>query len=135
MIAGSVCFYQLGQKIVSSRESVPENARQVVYYSLAIGHHVGVMDCFCVLMKVPLDDYRLWIDRLPEGSARQKMEGVLRWGEIEVNQSHVSELMPVLQAGLPGMNEVEVEWTSKLIGSLEKIVEEPALYLMVRRMN
>ena len=52
----------------------------MIYYSLAIGHHVGVMDCFQSLMEIPLDDYRQWIVRLPEGAARRKLEGCAEMG-------------------------------------------------------
>ena len=53
-----VAFYRLSRKIVNNQESIPEDARQVMYYSLAIGHHVGVMDCFSELMAVPAEEYR-----------------------------------------------------------------------------
>ena len=126
-------FYQLTHKFVNDEKSIPEEARQVIYYSLAIGHHVGVMDCFKSLMEIPLEDYRQWIARLPEGIGRHKLEGLLKWGEIEINSSHSSELCPALDAGLPQMNPAETGWTGVLIQCLQKMVEEPALYLMVRK--
>ncbi len=49
-------FYQLTHKFVNNDAYIPENAQQVMYYSLAIGHHVGVMDCFKSLMEIPLDE-------------------------------------------------------------------------------
>ena len=126
-------FYQLTHKFVNDEKAIPEEARQVIYYSLAIGHHVGVMDCFKSLMEIPLEDYRQWVARLPEGVGRHKLEGLLKWGEIEINSSHSSELFPALDAGLPQMNAAETGWTGVLIQCLQKMVEEPALYLMVRK--
>ncbi len=126
-------FYQLTHKFVNDEKAIPEQARQVIYYSLAIGHHVGVMDCFQSLMEVPLDGYRQWIARLPEGDGRHKLEGLLKWGEIEINSSHAAELFPALDAGLPAMSEAEKGWTGVLAGCLRKMAEEPALYLMVRK--
>ncbi len=41
-----VFFYLLNERFVENDEQVPEQAKQVMYYSLAIGHHVGVIDCF-----------------------------------------------------------------------------------------
>jgi hydrogenase-4 component J len=120
-----VVFYQLTHKFVNKEQNIPEDAKQVVYYSLAIGHHVGVMDCFQSLMEIPLDDYRQWIEHLPEGTARRKMEGVLKWGEIEVNKEHAGELLPLL-------NE---PWTKPLAQSLQAMKKEPALYLMIRKMT
>jgi hydrogenase-4 component J len=126
-------FYQLTHKFVNDEKGIPESAQQVIYYSLAIGHHIGVMDCFKSMMEVPLEDYKQWLTRLPAGAGRHKLEGVLKWGEIEINRSHVGELLPVLDASLPQMNASEVQWTGALIQCLQKMVEEPALYLMVRR--
>ena len=126
-------FYQLTLKFVNDEKAIPEEARQVIYYSLAIGHHVGVMDCFQSLMEIPLDDYKQWIAGLPEGAGRHKLEGVLKWGEIEINSSHTGELIPAINAGLAQMNDAEVHWSSVLVQCLQKMVEEPALYLMVRK--
>ena len=41
-----VFFYLLNERFVENDEQVPEQTKQVMYYSLAIGHHVGVIDCF-----------------------------------------------------------------------------------------
>ena len=128
-----IVFYQLGSKIVNNQESIPENARQIVYYSLAIGHHIGVMDCFSVLIEVQLEEFERWLARLPEGASRRKLEGVLKWGEIEINRSHVSVLIPALSTDLSQMSAHEAQWTNVLIEYLRKIVEEPALYLMVKK--
>lgn len=128
-----VVFYQLTHKFVNQEQNIPEDSRQVVYYSLAIGHHVGVMDCFQSLMEIPLDDYRQWIKHLPEGTSRHKMEGLLKWGEIEVNQSHASELLPALNGSLIVMDEAQVQWSGILSQCLRGMLKEPALYLMVRR--
>ena len=127
-----VAFYQLGRKVVSNQERIPEDARQVMYYSLAIGHHVGVMDCFSEMMTIPAEGYRQWLDHLPEGDGRLKLEGVLAWDEIEINRSHVDELLSTLNVALPSMNALETEWANKMILSLRQIVAEPAFYLMVK---
>ncbi|MBM3125937.1 MAG: formate hydrogenlyase maturation protein HycH [Chloroflexi bacterium] len=125
-MSGRVIFYQLTHKFVNLAQDIPEGSKQVVYYSLAIGHHVGLMDCFHCLMEIPLDDYCQWITHLPEGAARRKMEGVLKWGEIEVNQSHASEL-------LEAFDKSQTQWTGALVQCLQAMRNEPALYLMVRR--
>ena len=126
-------FYQLTHKFVNKEQDVPEDARQVIYYSLAIGHHVGVLDCFKSLMEVPLEEYRRWITLFPEGIGRHKMEGVLKWGEIEINRSHTNELLPLLKDSLSRSTAAEAKWTNVLIEQLNMMVQEPALYLMVRK--
>jgi hydrogenase-4 component J len=127
-----VVFYQLSRKVVNNQESIPEDARQVMYYSLAIGHHIGVMDCFSEMIVVPADAYRHWLERLPQGDGRLKLEGVLTWNEIEINRSHTDELISVLNAAMPGMNGPEIQWTETVLLCLNKIVAEPAYYLMVK---
>ena len=127
-----VAFYRLSRKIVNNQKAIPEDARQVMYYSLAIGHHVGVMDCLSEVMAVPVDLYRRCLGHLPAGEARRKLEGVLTWNEIEINRSHVDELLPALNALLAGLTEPEGKWVATLIQCLREIVAEPALYLMVK---
>ncbi len=127
-----VAFYRLSRKIVSNQESIPADARQVMYYSLAIGHHVGVMDCLSELMAVPAAMYQRCIAELPDGEARRKLEGALTWDEIEINRSHVDELLPVLNDLLPHIEVQDSSWVRTLIQCLREIIAEPALYLMVK---
>lgn len=121
-----IVFYRLQSKFVNRRQDIPDDARQVVYYSLAVGHHVGVMDCFTSLVSAPEEVYRLWLERLPPGPGRLKLEGALTWGEIEINQSHARLLLPLVEA------EPEA-WTAVLADSLRLMLQEGAFYLMVRK--
>lgn len=124
-----IIIYQLRTKFVNRREDVPEDAKQVVYYTLAVGHHVGVMDLFSSRLEIPLEEFAAWVQSQPEGPARTKLEGALRWGEIEVNQSHVGMLLPLLEAAPaegPG-------WTREFVECLNAVRQESAMYLMVRK--
>jgi hypothetical protein len=127
-----VVFYRLNRKIVNNQENIPEDARQVIYYSLAIGHHVGVMDCFSELMVVPAEKYKQFLDRLPDSEGRRKLEGVIKWNEIEINRGHVEELLPALKVLSSGMNDTDSEWVKTMIRCLQEMLAEPALYLMVK---
>jgi len=128
-----IVIYALNRKFVNQEKDIPETAQQVMYYSLAIGHHVGVIDCLERLAEVPLPDFAAWLAQLPQGPARQKLAGILSWGEIEVNQQHVAELAPVLSAAAaPG--ETLALFVAALLQALRQMAVEPALYLMVRRM-
>jgi len=127
-----VVFYRLSRKIVNNQEKIPAEAQQVMYYSLAIGHHIGVMDCFSELMAVPAEKYKQWMDCLPQGEGRRKLEGALKWDEIEINRSHVDALLPELSVLLSGMNDRDLQWMQMLIQCLREMVAEPALYLMVK---
>jgi len=124
-----ISVYQLRTKFVNRREDVPEDARQVVYYTLAVGHHVGVMDCFSSQVDIPLDEFTAWVQNLPEGPARTKLEGAVRWGEIEVNLSHVEMLLPYFEAA----QTEGPSWTGEFAQCLHGIKQEPAMYLMVRK--
>lgn len=124
----SIVVYQLSRKFVNRREDIPESARQVVYYALVVGHHVGVMDCFSTLAEIPLDEFTQWLEGLPQGEGRAKMAGVLKWGEIEINRDHVEMLLPLLKTG-----GTDASWMPALAQSLQAMLQEPALYLMLRR--
>ena len=127
-----VAFYRLSRKVVNNQDAIPEDARQVMYYSLAIGHHVGVMDCLSELMTVPAEAYQRYLERLPEGEARWKLEGALTWDEIEINRSHVDELLKALQIIPPAAQGVDAAWVKTLMQCLQEVIAEPALYLIVK---
>jgi hypothetical protein len=131
-VGSQVAFYRLSRKIVNNQEAIPDDARQVLYYSLAIGHHVGVMDCLSELMTVPAETYKRFLERLPEGGARRKLEGALTWDEIEISRSHVDALLPALNVLNPATADQDMQWVKTLIQALREMVAEPALYLMVK---
>jgi hypothetical protein len=128
-MAPKIVVYQLRSKFVNQREDVPDDARQVVYYTLAVGHHVGVMDCFSSKVEIPLEEYTAWVQSLPEGPARTKLEGAIRWGEIEVNQTHVGMLLPLLETAQAN----RAGWMHHFVQCLNNVKQEPAMYLMVRK--
>jgi len=126
-----IAIYQLSHKFVNEREDIPEDAKQVVYYALAIGHHIGVLDCFSSVTEIPFKDFCTWLENLPPGNGRKKLEGVIKWGEIEINQSHVNMLLPLIKAD----DRDNLPWLGTFSQCLENIRKEPALYLMLRRHN
>lgn len=66
----TVVFSQLSRKFIDENDATPDQAQQVVYYSLAIGHHLGVIDCLEAALSCPWDAYLAWIATLEAGSAR-----------------------------------------------------------------
>jgi hydrogenase-4 component J len=128
-----VVFYRLTHRFVNQEQDIPEDARRVVYYSLAIGHHVGVLDCFHALLDIPLEEYRRWVADLAEGPARHKLEGVLKWGEIEINRSHVGALASAIRRSANGTNGMQPTWVGILSRCLQEMNDEPAMYLMARK--
>lgn len=132
-MSGKVIFYQLGQKFLDRKEDMPAEAKQVVYYSLAIGHHIGVIDCLKPILECPQAGYAAWLEKMPAGEARSKLEGVLKWGEINIDSSHVHVLARTLDAGRADGTELEAQWTQTLMLSLAAIEAEPAIYLIAKR--
>ena len=49
----TVVFSQLSRKFIDENDATPDAAQQVVYYSLAIGHHLGVIDCLEAALSCP----------------------------------------------------------------------------------
>lgn len=79
---GQVNFYRLSRKFVDESE-MPQEAKQVMYYSLAIGHHLGIVDCLKSEMDCTGQEYLEWISALPEDSdAYRKMKGFLMFGKL-----------------------------------------------------
>ncbi|WP_233963677.1 formate hydrogenlyase maturation HycH family protein [Pectobacterium versatile] len=133
MPENQVIFWSLRQKFLDSK-AIPEQAQQVMYYSLAIGHHVGVIDCLKTELTCDLERYPQWTAMLGGGDAQRKMNGLLTFGEINIDSTHVNmlahALAPLAQAGQPEPFQC---WSATLLRLLEEIQQEPAIYLIVKK--
>lgn len=128
-----VIFYQLNAKYMEREEDIPAASKEVMYYSLAIGHHIGVFDCFKPKLRCSGDVYDRIIEALPEDSeARRKLFGLHKFGEITVDVTHTKLLNEAIDALLPKADAEMAEWLAGLRDSLEAIRAEPAIYLMGR---
>jgi len=127
-----VVFWLLGQKFVDDSAGLGEKSRQVIYYSLAIGHHVGVIDCLNVVLECPLAEYQQWLAQLEPGEAQRKMQGLLTFGEIVIDTSHIATLAPAFAALAGTSAEPWRGWSRQLLHHLKDMAHEPALYLMAR---
>ncbi|MDG2944175.1 formate hydrogenlyase maturation HycH family protein [Exercitatus varius] len=133
-MATKVIFYLLNQRFVENESKIPEEAKDVMYYSLAIGHHVGVIDCFKKLITADYDDYRQFVNCFPEnGEARRKLAGLMKFGEIVIDSSHVNLLARALDEIKPNLTALHREWAEILLDTLASIQREPAMYVMVKR--
>jgi hydrogenase-4 component J len=90
------------------------------------------LDCFTAKLEIPIDGYRGWLSHLPRGEARRKLEGLLRFGEIEITAGHTRPLREAFDATMGDMSTTEADWTTQVDKMLQAIDEEPAIYLMVR---
>ena len=131
-----VVFSQLSRKFIDENDATPAEAQQVVYYSLAIGHHLGVIDCLEAALTCPWDEYLAWIATLEAGSeARRKMEGVPKYGEIVIDINHVPMLANAFDKARAAQTSPQNEWSTLLLSMLHDIHQENAIYLMVRRLR
>lgn len=139
-MSAQVIFYALSQKFLDTKDtpgakdSMPEQAQQVMYYSLAIGHHVGVIDCLKKILICPQADYQRWIAQLPEGEAQRKMAGLMKFGEITIDNSH-TKLLGHAFGALSAEQDRYAAWTQTLLEYLSAIERETALYIMVKRID
>jgi hydrogenase-4 component J len=133
-MTGDIVFYRLNAKILERAEDVPEDAKQVMYYSLAIGHHVGVFDCFKPVLRCGGDFYQRLVTALPEGEARRKLDGINRFGEITIDRSHTVLLGKAIEQASSRLDPDLAAWFAELSVSLAAIQVEPAIYMMGRRL-
>ncbi|EKP4870615.1 formate hydrogenlyase maturation HycH family protein [Salmonella enterica] len=131
-----VVFSQLSRKFIDENDATPAEAQQVVYYSLAIGHHLGVIDCLEAALTCPWDEYLAWIATLEAGrDARRKMEGVPKYGEIVIDFNHVQMLARAFDDARAAQTPQQQEWSKLMLSMLHDIHQESAIYLMVRRLR
>ncbi len=140
-------FYQLGRKFVDDAREIPEESADVLYYTLAVGHHTGVIDCFEEVLRCPMAVYEGVCKLLPAGDARYKLEGILRSGEIQVDKTHVEKLDEPVRAAIDALHESgvsvedgddstlqaqELAWLQGFDAALDAIKRDPVVYLMGR---
>lgn len=131
-----VVFYRLSRKFVDTEKSVPGRVTDIMYYTLAIGHHTGVIDCFDEALSCPVPAYEQVCSLVSDDDARYKLEGILRSGEIQVLKSDLPTLEKPLRAALDAAEGAPAEVVSFMEGLmhlLELMECDPALYLMGRK--
>lgn len=132
-----VVFYRLRRKFVSAEESVSEASRNIIYYTLAVGHHTGTIDCFEEELVCSPEEYADTLSLLPEGELRRKLSGILRAGEIQVDHDHAVALRGELHEVLANLSqengqELSYQWLSQFAELLDACLVEPAVYYMGR---
>ena len=144
--AREVVFYRLGEKFVDHERSIPEDVRSVLYYTLAIGHHTGVIDCLAPRLTTSREVFADVLALLGPGEAHDKLAGIEKFGEIEVKKEHVPGLKPAVLVALDrGGAALEVDDEPPLRAMSEAVVAidalawleecEPCVYAMGRRVT
>jgi hypothetical protein len=132
-----VVFYRLCAKFVDNAQSVPQEASDVLYYTLAVGHHTGVIDCFSESFSCSEDVYQRIVDLFaPESDVRYKLEGIIRSGEIQIDKSHLALFGTSVDDALvsldvnDGVSTVMSDWLDAFSRSLDEMKRHRGVYLM-----
>ena len=134
-----VVFYQLGVKFVDNEREIPEASREILYYSLQVGHHTGIIDCLSEKIRCSYRAFIEVVEALPrESAARYKLEGIIRHGEIQVDKTHIGALAPAVKDLLSktpsqlSFSEEAKTFLLALSNALDAIRDQPGIYLMGR---
>lgn len=131
---GDVVFYQVRAKFVDSEKSVPEESKDVLYYTLSIGHHTGVIDCLEEKLRIPKSEF-LKICDLLDGEAKFKLEGAVRNTEIQIEKHNLLPLIENLNAVLNSADTLD-DVTKANIGNIldvfKVLEDDTAAYIMAR---
>lgn len=130
--ARTVRVHRLVRKFVDSAQSVPDDAKDVLYYTLSVGHHTGVIDCFECVLSMPVEIFERICAALPEGEARYKLEGVMRHSEIELGKAQVDIVIDALEPLASAADEEVARYVGLFLEQLRIVREEPSVYAMVR---
>ena len=90
--ANDVVFYLLGKKFVEDKDDIPKDARDVIYYTLSMGHNTGVIDCFEPKLALTRHFYDELTDAMEEGDAKFKLTRIEKFGEIQILKEDVKML-------------------------------------------
>lgn len=131
-MTGRYVFYRLSAKFLDRSRDIPEDAKDVVYYSLAIGHHIGVVDCFTPALSCPATLYDRVIASLPRGAGREKLEGLRIFGEITIDRTHTKTLTDAVGSARSEGDAEVAAWLDEFMKLTEAIDMEPAIYLIGR---
>ena len=95
--ANDVVFYLLGKKFVEDKTDIPKDARDVIYYTLSMGHNTGVIDCFEPKLALTRHLYDELTNALEEGDAKFKLTRIEKFGEIQILKEDVKMLKNAIQ--------------------------------------
>ena len=151
--ATDVVFYMLGKKFVEDKGDIPEDAKDVIYYTLAMGHNTGVVDCFEPKLALSRANFDNFLNALPEGDGKTKLKGIEKFGEIQISKEEVREVRDSVSALCVSNVEFETprvadndryadiravepyEFKAALLEVLKKIEATPQVYCLARRVT
>jgi hypothetical protein len=125
-----IVFYRLTSKVVSMEENISEKSKNVAYFTLAVGHHSGVLDCFTEALRVPYSSLEALLELLPQdGYTHFKLEGLRKFGEINIERQHAVLLLE----GFAALASPDV-FVQNLTSLLQLVVDDPTIYVVAKRL-
>lgn len=124
-------FYRLNRKFVDSGEASP-SSENLIYHSLALGHHIGVLDCFQKALVMPEKSFSRLTAGLPRSEGRRKLEGILKWREIEIRSEQAGPLLREVEQVVPTLPPEDKKGAQEFCDLLRLMEKEPTIYLVVR---
>ena len=92
--------YQVNRRFVDNQHSIPDEIADVVYYSLAIGHHTGIIDCFEEQLRCPLELIKGLIEQDPDDGLAKKLNRAYSRGEVYIDKYDLEPLVKAVDERL-----------------------------------
>lgn len=152
LTATDVVFYLLGKKFVEDNANIPKDAREVMYFTLSMGHNTGVIDCFEPKLALSREAFDNVCDALPEGDAKFKLTRIEKFGEIQIMKEDTEMLADVIRSAkfngcfahahspeddrYANIRAVDdYEFKAAFINLMDDIMREPQVYCLARRVT
>lgn len=136
--AARVIFYRLTAKFVDNEQSIPAASVDVLYYTLSIGHHTGVIDCLSESFSCSSSVYDRFVALFAaDDPARYKLEAINRHGEVQIDRAHLNlfadfDLLQSEVESSAAPDEPLCEFLGDFAAALADMREQTGLYLMGR---
>ncbi len=127
----TVEFYRLNRKFVDSGEASP-SSENLIYHAVALGHHIGVLDCFQKVLVMPEKSFSRLTAGFPRSEGRRKLEGLLKWKEIEITSDQAGPLLREVEQAVPTLPPEDKKAAQEFCDLLRLMEKEPTIYLVVR---
>ena len=147
--ATDVVFYRLTKRFVEDESDISDEALDVIYYTLAMGHNTGIIDCFDPKIAIDRNLFNSILEALPEGEGKFKLSGIEKFGEIQLDKLTILDVIDGLESlelddsvekkPLDRYEEQRVvsvrEFRDKFLKLATEVAQLPQVYVVVRRVT
>lgn len=131
-----IVFYKLISKVVSMEEDLSQKSRDIAYYTLSIGHHTGILDCFSEAISCSYTEFEQLMDAAsPDSYLYIKFNGLRRFGEIHIEKAQAAQLLESIAHCSNHLPKSRQDFVIRFTDLLYDVVHNRALYLIGRRLS